>query len=127
MANLSLPEIIFGDNIKKLREKNNMSQTDLANQIGQHKQNIGNWEGGKSLPSVRKLVEVAYFFNVNVHDLLFNPSVEGESPSMRLNKVEHELSEVKNALLNLASFEKSIKGNSKSKITKGNSNTLKQS
>lgn len=46
---------MLGEQIKKLRLAQNISQVTLANQLGVTKQSISNWENDNILPSVDML------------------------------------------------------------------------
>lgn len=56
--------------IKNLRIKNNMSQNDLARELGIGRENISKWENGVSLPDVENLIIISKIFKVSVDELL---------------------------------------------------------
>ena len=60
----------FAIRLKYLRTKNGLSQLHLAQEINATKQNISDWETGKSETSFEMLVKVAKFFNVSTDYLL---------------------------------------------------------
>ena len=39
----------FGDNLKNMRKKNNLSQEELAEKVGVSRQSVSKWETGVSL------------------------------------------------------------------------------
>jgi len=63
-------EIMFGQQIKKLRMLKNLSQVDLANKLNVTKQSVSNWENENIMPSVDMLIKIAKYFNVTTDYLL---------------------------------------------------------
>ncbi|MBU7539396.1 XRE family transcriptional regulator [Levilactobacillus brevis] len=62
---------MFSDNLKYLREKNNMSQIELATKLGRKStSSISEWEKGKYQPKAGVLSDIAHIFNVNLDDLM---------------------------------------------------------
>ena len=56
--------------IKELREEKNLSQLNLAKEIGTSQRNIGRWENEENEPSYAQLVKLAEFFNVSIDYLV---------------------------------------------------------
>ena len=46
------------ERIKELREKNNMTQTDLAKRLGVTRSSVNAWEMGISIPTTEKIVDL---------------------------------------------------------------------
>jgi len=61
---------MIADRIKSLREQQNMTQSDLAKQLGITRSSVNAWEMGISVPSTQYIVELAYIFNVSTDYLL---------------------------------------------------------
>lgn len=61
---------MFGDRIKNLRQSYNLSQVQLAEQLGVSKQTVSNWENNNILPSIEMLVKIAHRFSVCTDHLL---------------------------------------------------------
>ncbi|MCE6022549.1 XRE family transcriptional regulator [Levilactobacillus brevis] len=62
---------MFSDNLKYLREKNNMNQIELATKLGRKStSSISEWEKGKYQPKAGVLSDIAHIFNVNLDDLM---------------------------------------------------------
>ena len=61
---------MLGDQIKKLRVAKNLSQVQLAHQLGVTKQSISNWENNNILPSIDMLKKIAQFFTCSTDYLL---------------------------------------------------------
>lgn len=70
--------ICFGENLKELRLKANMTQERLADYIGVSFQSISKWERGDTYPDITILPEIASFFNVSVDSLLGVNKAENE-------------------------------------------------
>ena len=60
----------IGNYIKKIRLKNNLSQSDLAKKLSVTNQAISKWENGRGIPDVEMLKQLSVIFNVNVDDIL---------------------------------------------------------
>ena len=60
----------FAKTLKELRVEKGYSQTCLADLVGATKQNISDWENGKSETSFEMLVRLAKIFEVTVGQLL---------------------------------------------------------
>ena len=56
--------------LKELREKENFTQTSLAEKIGVTSQTILNWENGIYEPSISQLCKLADIFNVSIDYLV---------------------------------------------------------
>ena len=65
----------FKDQLTKLRKRNNMNQTELANQIGVKQYVISSWETGRSEPSMKQLVKLSDIFNISTDYLIDKPSI----------------------------------------------------
>lgn len=61
---------MLGDNIKKYRKANNLSQEELAEKINVTRQSISLWETGKTQPSIDILVNLASVLGVTTDELL---------------------------------------------------------
>ena len=60
----------FGEKLKKLRNEKQLSQEDLANQLGVSKQAISKWEQDIALPDTNNLILIAKIFKVSLDDLV---------------------------------------------------------
>lgn len=61
---------MVADRIKALREQQNMTQTQLAKQLGITRSSVNAWEMGISVPSTQYIVELANIFRVSTDYLL---------------------------------------------------------
>ena len=62
----------IGIRIKKYREKQNISQEELALKIFVSRQTISNWENNKSYPDINSLIMLSEIFNVSLDDFIKN-------------------------------------------------------
>lgn len=62
--------IYFGENLKSLREKRELTQANLAGFLGVSFQTISKWERGETYPDISYLPDIADFFGVTIDSLL---------------------------------------------------------
>lgn len=60
----------IGDKIIQLRKQHNLSQSDLAKNIGASRTIVGNYERNTNAPSIEILLKIAKLFNVSVDYLI---------------------------------------------------------
>lgn len=76
---------MLGDNIRKHRKLNNMSQDELAEKLNVTRQSISLWETGQTQPSLENIVALAKLFKVSTDELLVSdmtdPSAANTVPS----------------------------------------------
>jgi len=70
---------MFKDNLVELRKIHDMSQEELADQIGVSRQTLSKYETGESLPDIEKCKLLADVFGVSIDDLLNYDSKSNES------------------------------------------------
>ena len=61
---------MLGDNIKKYRRENKISQEALGEKLGVSRQSISLWENNQTQPSLENIVALAKIFNVTTDALL---------------------------------------------------------
>ena len=61
---------MVAERIKQLRENENMTQSDLAKQLGITRSSVNAWEMGISVPSTQYIVELSFLFHVSTDYLL---------------------------------------------------------
>lgn len=79
----------FSENLKKIRKENNLSQEQLADELGVSRQAISKWESSTAYPEMDKIIALCEKFNLNIDDLLHKDikEVKGEEESKKkLNK-----------------------------------------
>lgn len=79
----------FGGNIARLRKEHNMSQTELAEQIGVQKQTVSNIERGVRYPTFETLEKFATLFHATPMQLFGNAKevALADTPAM-LNRID---------------------------------------
>lgn len=75
--------IYLGENIKRLRQQNELTQETLAEFLGVTFQSVSNWERGESYPDITMLPAIAQFFKVTVDELLGVNKAENEEEIVR--------------------------------------------
>ena len=60
----------FSDNVKRLRERKNYSQSELAELVGVSQQVIADYEKGKKIPNIVTGVDLARKLDTTVEQLL---------------------------------------------------------
>ncbi|MBR6567897.1 MAG: helix-turn-helix transcriptional regulator [Clostridia bacterium] len=58
------------DKIRKLREQNGITQTELAQKLNITRSSVNAWEMGISAPSTQNIIELSEIFNVSTDYLL---------------------------------------------------------
>lgn len=76
----------FSNNLKRIRQKENLSQDLLAEKLGVTRQTISNWECGNSYPDLDMLVQMSEVLHTNPNDLLYPPVRNGNSYMDRWDK-----------------------------------------
>lgn len=64
---------MIADKIKMLREKQNMTQSELARRLGVTRSGVNAWEMGITTPSTQYIVELSLLFKVSTDYLLDMP------------------------------------------------------
>ena len=67
----------LSDNIKFIRKENNLSQEQLAEQLGVSRQAVSKWESGQSMPDTDKIIQLSQLFHVTTDYLLLDQENEG--------------------------------------------------
>ena len=60
----------FGDNLKLIRKRKNMSQEDLADKVNVSRQSVSKWENGEAYPEMNNILELCKIFNCKINDLV---------------------------------------------------------
>ena len=76
----------FSDNIKKIRKEHNLSQEQLAEELGVSRQAISKWESGAAYPEMDKIISICKKYNCNIDDLLHNDIKEIKGEEEAKNK-----------------------------------------
>ncbi len=62
--------LLLPDRIRRLREQNGMTQSDLARKVGLTRSSINGWEMGLAVPSTVNIVELVRIFHTTADFLL---------------------------------------------------------
>ncbi len=82
----------FAENLRFLRRRKGVTQSELSAHMNKAHTTIGNWEKKHSKPSIEELLELTRYFNVSVSDLLekdLSKLVEQKIESSQDNEVNH--------------------------------------
>ena len=79
---------MLGDNIRKYRKENNISQEELAEKLGVTRQSISLWENNQTQPSLENIVALSKIFNVTTDNLLATSEVLKEADITKTNPIE---------------------------------------
>ena len=111
----------FGENLKFIRKKRNITQKQLAQLLDVSRQSVSKWEADKSYPDSEKLVLIAKELDVSTDYLLLNRTNKDKSivsDSVAENK--------KVTLSNSSAYSAIIVPNGKIAITSFNNNSIVQ-
>lgn len=79
-------QYVTGAVIKELREKNAMTQLQLADKLGVSDKTISKWETGKGYPDITLLESIADAFSVSVTELISGNTVYNSNVSANVLK-----------------------------------------
>ena len=102
----------FGLRLKQLREKHNLSQSQVAKRLGITRAAISSYENNISLPSVNVLAELALLYRVSTDYLLGldnRTAIVLEDLTPRQSAVIHEVMDTLVTEFKLSNRERSIK------------------
>ena len=77
-----------GTFLKTLRKEKNLTQEQLAEQLGVSGRTVSRWETGSNMPDISLLVEIAEFYNISVTEL-----IDGERKSGNMNEEAREVAD----------------------------------
>lgn len=75
----------FGNYIFEMRKKNNLTQSQLAKELGVSNKAISKWENGKSKPTTDTLRKLSKLWNVPIENLLM--MYDGDKKDMEITKI----------------------------------------
>jgi transcriptional regulator with XRE-family HTH domain len=81
----------FASNMKYLRKKKGLTQSDLANKMGINRPKIGSYEEGRAEPKLTTIQRISHFYKVNIDDLL----------ELDLSKEQHKEKDVKGSAIRI--------------------------
>ena len=80
----------FSENLKKIRKEKNLSQEQLAEELGVSRQAISKWESSVAYPEMDKIIALCDKFNLNIDDLLhkdINEKKKEEENKKKINSM----------------------------------------
>ena len=81
---------MFATRLKELRQRDSLSQVELASKLGLRQSAISAWEIGRNSPNFDQLKELSAIFDVSIDYLLQNDTIY-KSPQISLDKNEENL------------------------------------
>ena len=90
----------FSENLKKLRKRANLSQSELANLLGVNQYNISFWEIGRSEPNIEQIIKLSEILNIPTDYLLGKNIVLTSSNEEFQTVVNHFKQYVEDEMLN---------------------------
>ncbi len=84
----NMNQYITGSVIKELREKNNLTQYQLAEKLGVSDKTVSKWETGNGYPDIALLEPIAQVFSVSVTELISGNAVKNENVSANMLKTK---------------------------------------
>ena len=78
----------FSEKLPKLRKNNNLSQEQLAEQLGVSRQAVSKWEAGNSYPDMEKMLQMCQILNCHLEDLMDDGSIGNTSIEGSKNKID---------------------------------------
>ena len=77
----------LSENLRKIRKENNLSQEQLAEELGVSRQAISKWESATAYPEMDKIIQLCNKFNVSIDDLLNKDIKEVKSEEVAKNNL----------------------------------------
>ena len=90
----------FGENLKKLRKRANLSQNELANLLGINQYNISFWEIGRSEPNIEQLIKLSEILNVPIDYLLGKDVILTSNEEEFKTVTNHFIQDIEDEMLN---------------------------
>lgn len=85
----------LSEKIQNLRKTHNLTQEQLAEQLGVSRQSVSKWESDQAVPEVEKLIALSEVFNVTT-DYLLKPS-EIDALTLKTELLEKQQQDLKEA------------------------------
>ena len=87
-------QYVTGTIIRELREKNKMTQLQLAEKLGVSDKTISKWETGKGYPDITLLEPIAKAFRISVAELISGNTIRNANVSANMLRSAGMLSTV---------------------------------
>ena len=87
----------FGEQIKRIRQQENLTQEQFAERLNVSRQAVSNWENNKNLPDIGMLIRMSDVFQISLDQL-----IKGDSQMNNMTcKVIKDGSETRRARFNM--------------------------
>jgi len=80
----------LSEKIYSLRKQNNLSQEQLAEQLGVSRQAVSKWEAGQAVPDVDKIINISELFGVTTDYLLKGKDEGSDKTTLSISKESHD-------------------------------------
>lgn len=70
---------MYGEHLKELRERKNISQEQVARELNISRQAISKWENNKAFPDIDNLVELSNLYDVSLDELVGREKTEKQT------------------------------------------------
>ena len=77
-----------GSFLKELRKEKNLTQEQLAEELGVSGRTVSRWETGSNMPDISILIEISEFYDVSIPEI-----VSGERKSESMNEESKKVAE----------------------------------
>lgn len=94
----------LGEKLAKLRKENNITQEQLASELGVSRQAISKWESGVSFPETDKLIRMSELFDCSLDYLLKDSVEEKGTGAPKVGENRAESSQNSDILLSFGNF-----------------------
>ena len=106
----------FGERLYELRNKNNLSQEELAEVLDVSRQSISKWENDKAYPEMTRLLFMSDYFDVSLDYLMRGIKKENNEEKVTVDdadKISNDKYKTKNILLVWNNFLSNLSPNQK--------------
>lgn len=84
----------LGENIRRLREKNNMTQKQLSERLDCSDKTVSKWENGDTSPSMNTINQIAKLFAIPVGDLMGGYVAENLSQDQNMEQIMNFMNDI---------------------------------
>ena len=86
----------IGKNIKKYRAEKEITQQNLATELGISTRTLQSYEAGRTAPTIEVIKKIAIALGVPLYKLIVNEKVDEEKEALKMNQIKQEVVEVTN-------------------------------
>lgn len=106
----------LGENLRKIRKDNNLSQEDLADLLKVSRQSVSKWESGVAYPEMDKILLICKKFNIKIDELLNEDLNELKEEKESKNNINKYIEEITNFIMNSTNMIINMSFNEKCKL-----------